>query len=454
MKVLLVNPYIYDFTAYDFWLRPLGLLYIASILEKYTDSELYWLDTLDRFQENAFPKAGSHGKKAKSSGRGKYHREIVDKPAVYNQVPRFYSRFGMPYDAFREKMENLPDVDIIFVTSLMTYWHEGCRFTIDALRKRFPNARIVLGGLLPTLVPHDLLRLHVEADIYVEGYGESKVLDIVAAEGGTVHAHPDFSQIANLPTPAVQFLSNRKTLPLMTSRGCPMHCTYCASDIVNPGFFERSAAHISAEILHMRETFGTEHFVIFDDALLINKRKRFFEVFRPLIDVPGLSFHTPNGLHAGEIDIETAQIMFRSGFKTLRLSFESTNSDILSRSSHKVTVDKMVRAVENLEAVGYRRRDLGVYLLFGLPGQRLADINKALDFVRDLGVSPNLSYYSPVPRTRDFLSLQESGLLSSPLDLYQTNNIYFIYTKTGFSVEEIVDVKDRASQIGADIRKS
>ena len=55
MKILLVNPYIYDFTAYDLWLRPLGLLYIAAILKKYTDSELYWLDVLDRYQAVAAP---------------------------------------------------------------------------------------------------------------------------------------------------------------------------------------------------------------------------------------------------------------------------------------------------------------------------------------------------------------------------------------------------------------
>ena len=73
MNVLFINPYIYDFTAYDLWLRPLSLLYLAAVVEKYSDSEVFWLDTLDRFQFNEAPAS-------KQDGRGKYFREIIEKP--------------------------------------------------------------------------------------------------------------------------------------------------------------------------------------------------------------------------------------------------------------------------------------------------------------------------------------------------------------------------------------
>jgi len=46
-KVLLVNPWIYDFAAYDYWLKPVGLLYIASLLNK-LGVETVLLDLLDR----------------------------------------------------------------------------------------------------------------------------------------------------------------------------------------------------------------------------------------------------------------------------------------------------------------------------------------------------------------------------------------------------------------------
>lgn len=44
--ILLVNPWIYDFTAHDFWLKPLGLLYIASILRENIDCRINFIDSL------------------------------------------------------------------------------------------------------------------------------------------------------------------------------------------------------------------------------------------------------------------------------------------------------------------------------------------------------------------------------------------------------------------------
>ena len=443
MKVLLVNPYIYDFTAYDLWLRPLGLLYIAAVLKKYTDCELFWLDTLDRYQEGAYSPGDPALKSAKSSGRGKYHREIVEPPDIYKTISRPYARYGIPVKTFQQKIHRFPEVDIILVTALMTYWSDGLRFTIEALKKRFPKARVAVGGILPSLVPGEILKKTIDADYFIGGYGEEAVLRLIESNRGNVYEHPDFSQIDNIPFPAVEFLSNRDSLPLLTSRGCPFRCTYCASAILNERFRERDPGHIYEEILHHTKTYNTRHFAIFDDALLINKRQRFLEVFRKVSETLKVRFYTPNGLHAGEIDRETAEILFKSGFKTLRLSFESTTSEILSKSSGKVTVAEMVQAVENLEAAGYKRKDIAVYLLFGVPGQELKQLEKDLLFVKSLGVKPHLSYFSPVPGTVDFIKLQEKGVLATPVNLYETNKIYFLYNKTAFSPGEIKYIKEQ-----------
>lgn len=447
MKILLVNPYIYDFTAYDLWLRPLGLLYLAAVLKKYTDAELYWLDTLDRFQDGAFPPGGRAGGRRRADGKGKFHREPVAKPPLYRNVPRHYARYGIPLDTFQTRLDQLPEMDLVLVTSLMTYWIDGVAVTTAALRKRFPTAKIVLGGILPSLVPHERLKQQVAADKFIGGYGETNILDIAAEAGAAVRKHPDFSDIDNIPFPAVELMGSRSALPLMTSRGCPFHCTYCASDILNKKFAERNPEKILEEILFMHHTHGARHFSIFDDALLINKRNRFLKVFRDVKKQLDVRFHTPNGLHVSEIDRETAGILFQSGFKTLRLSFESTSEEILSRSCDKVTVTQMEQAVSNLEAAGYQRKDLGVYLLFGLHRQKAADIETALRFVNDLGVTPHLSYYSPVPGTKDFTELQQAGVLSSPVHLPETNKLYFLYEKSGLTPDEIQHIRTMAVEI-------
>lgn len=448
MKLLLVNPYIYDFTAYDLWLKPLGLLYIASVLKEYTDCELYWLDLLDRFQENAFLPGDPALKNTHNDGSGKYHREILtQKPALYQTVPRHYCRYGIPFDVFREKIEKFPQVDMILVTSLMTYWVDGLKVTIDCLKERFPGAIVVLGGILPSLASAHLSRHGIRVDHLIAGYGETKILELVAARGAKVYSHPDFRGLDALPYPAVEYLSNQKYLPLLTSRGCPFHCTYCASATLNEKLLERSPEKVWEEILYMHDRFGTEHFALFDDALLINKRKRFYRIFQKVKEKLRVHFHTPNGLHVGEIDRETADLFFTCGFKTLRLSFESTGAEILAKSSNKTTVKQMIKAVENLETAGYRRKDIGVYLLFGYPGQKIGDIEESFRFAADLGVTINLSYFSPVPGTVDFAALQKTGILSTPIDLYETNKIYFVYNKSGFTREQIAIGKEKATAI-------
>ena len=157
----------------------------------------------------------------------------------------------------------------------------------------------------------------------------------------------------------------------------------------------------------MSEQYSPEHFIIFDDALLINKENRFWKIF-PNLELNSPShFHTPNGLHAKEIDLKTAEILYSSGFKTIRLGFESLKPDILSSSSNKVNESEMREAVVNLERAGYDRNQIEIYLLFGYPGQTISDLEEVLFFVRDLGTIPRLALYSPVPGSKDFKKLQE-----------------------------------------------
>lgn len=433
MNVLFINPYIYDFTAYDLWLRPLSLLYLAAVVEKYSDSEVFWLDTLDRFRFNKTPTS-------KQDGRGKYFREIIEKPQIYEQVPRNYSRYGIPVSLFRKKLEELPEIDIIFVTSIMTYWVDGVNFTINELRKKFPDSLIVLGGILPTLLA-EKIGSFVKADIYIEGYGEKKILEIIRDKKGKVSKYPDFSDLDNIPFPQFRFLGTKKYLPILTSRGCPYRCTYCASHLLNSRFRERSYENIFNEISLMHEKFRTEHFIIFDDAFLVNKKKRFKKVFELVRKNLNVNFHTPNGIHAREIDKETAGLLFDSGFKTIRLSFESTDIKILEKSCGKVNVKEMSEAVRNLENAGFKKRDIECYLLFGIPGQSITELERSIRYVKGLGIIPRLSLYSPVPGTIEFSELQRKGIISKNLNLYETNKIYFLYLRSGFKEYEIKHIQ-------------
>ena len=50
-KLLLINPWIYDFAAFDLWSKPLGLLYIASFLRR-QNFEIAYIDCLNKYPVN------------------------------------------------------------------------------------------------------------------------------------------------------------------------------------------------------------------------------------------------------------------------------------------------------------------------------------------------------------------------------------------------------------------
>ncbi|MEM4367942.1 MAG: hypothetical protein QXO21_02850, partial [Candidatus Anstonellales archaeon] len=85
MKVLLVNPPIYDFSAYDVWLKPLGLLYLSNILKE-SGIEVVMLDCLDRNLFLDIP--------AKEDGTGKYPQKDIKKPDIISNIPLNYKRYG------------------------------------------------------------------------------------------------------------------------------------------------------------------------------------------------------------------------------------------------------------------------------------------------------------------------------------------------------------------------
>ena len=90
----------------------------------------------------------------------------------------------MPLDLFEQNIDQIPaDIDLIFITSLMTYWVDGVNFTVSMLRKKFPRAKIFIGGILPTLLKSNSSE-YLNGDYFIEGYGEAQILKIIKDFGG------------------------------------------------------------------------------------------------------------------------------------------------------------------------------------------------------------------------------------------------------------------------------
>jgi radical SAM superfamily enzyme YgiQ (UPF0313 family) len=110
-------------------------------------------------------------------------------------------------------------------------------------------------------------------------------------------------------------------------------------------------------------------------------------------------FHCPNGLHLREITPRLARLMHRCGFRTVRFGFETASAERQESTGGKVTTDQLRQAVAYLLEAGYAPRDIGVYLLCGLPGQDVRELKAGIDLVAASGARPILAEYSPIPGT-------------------------------------------------------
>ncbi len=244
--LLLINPWIYDVAAYDFFAQPLGLLYLASFLSS-RGYEVHFLDCLDTPHTR-------HG----AFGTGRYPKEILPAPPALQGIPRRYGRYGVSEADFQARLAAVPRPDAILVTSLMTYWYPGVQAAIRLARVQFPGVPVLLGGIYATLCPKHA-REHSGADVVLTGPGEEDIipqlaaLGLAAPQGGPGGPPP---QLDDLPYPALHLLSHLSYLPLLTSRGCPLDCDYCASRQLQPQFRRRRPLAVVEEIAYWQESLG------------------------------------------------------------------------------------------------------------------------------------------------------------------------------------------------------
>lgn len=421
-NLLLINPWIYDFAAYDFWAKPLGLLYIANILRQ-NGHEVYFIDclTMNHPGMQKFRKP-----LRRNFGTGKFCKEKVPKPNPLKDIPRSYSRYGITLQVFEEDLRKIPTPDAILITSLMTYWYPGVFEAVEIAREFYPETPVILGGIYATLC-YDHAKAYSGADYVIQGEGEDKILDIVSElTGHTIRYYPDKGNLDSYPYPAFDLFSNIKYICILTSRGCPYHCSYCISHKLNPTFIQRDPSKVIDEIEYWVKRLGVKDVAFYDDALLINAKDHIIPLLHAVIERKiKVNFHTPNGLHVREISKDVAHLLYKAGFKTIRLGLEAQNSKFHEVMDRKVGEGDFAEAVHNLKEAGFEGKDIGVYLLVGLPGQTKDEIEESIRYVQGFGVVPRLAEYSPLPGT----DLWSEAIRTSRFDLeheplFHNNSIF------------------------------
>lgn len=261
------------------------------------------------------------------------------------------------------------------------------------------EGEVTLGELLD--------RLHQRSD--KESLAFDDILGLAWPSGRTPR-RPDMTRLDDLPFPAWDLIDVERyrsiwkqhhgyySMNMVTTRGCPYHCNWCAKPIWGQRYNSRSPENVVAELKWLKETYRPDHIWFADDIFGLKPGwiERFSELVRKqdaIIPFKCLS-------RADLIKPAVVAGLQLAGCRTVWMGAESGSQRILDAMEKGTTVEHIAAARRLLGATGI---DVGYFLQFGYPGETRADIEATLELVRatqpdDIGIS--VSY--PLPGTPFF----------------------------------------------------
>ena len=434
---LLINPPVYDFALFDLFHKPLGLMRIGRWLER-NGYSVHMVDALDINDERS---AKSLGKPVRRpDGTGKFFRQPVALPPHVSGVERRYARYGIIDESLKRRLSEIHP-DVVLITSGMTYWYPGVVEVSRLVKALYPKTPVLIGGVYASLLP-DHCTAHTEADLVVSGPAETVLSDTLASFG--------LPSLTGIPGYEVLPLSEvwRGAGVIRLNSGCPLKCDYCASRLLCSRFKSGDPTAAFSAMSSLCEDCGVSTFAFYDDALLFEKEKALLPLLESIIDSPSkFALYTPNGLHIRWLDSPTAHLMKQSGFMEVRLGLESSSEEFHASHDNKTDVGNFQDAVESLRSAGFNGNQIVTYVLAGLPGQRVEEVEESIRFVSSAGAAASVAEYSPVPGTSLWSkSVTVSSFPIGEEPIYQSNSV-FPMAWDGFTTKDLQRLKELSREL-------
>jgi radical SAM superfamily enzyme YgiQ (UPF0313 family) len=418
MKIALINPRV---ESYSSTLPPLGLLYIAAVLEK----EGFEVMVFDPHPDND-----------------------SELDHIINYQP-----------------------DIIGLSILTTYVQRA-KNIISILKERLKNSILIVGGVHPTVLPEKSLSLF-GADVVVVGEGEitmrelvlslnkdrhiSNIKGIVYKNNQDIIKNPPRELIEDLdsiPFPARDLVDFEKYLfppgiirgywserstSLITSRGCPFHCIFCGSQaIFGRRVRRRSVENVINELKVLINNYGIDSVWFIDDTFTINKR--WVNDFCNAVIHNDLKIKWGCQARVNTVHEETLSLMKSAGLVQLDFGVESGSDKVLKalkKDSNEVTIRNAFRITKKVGV-----RTLATFI-FNNPSEEKEDIVKTFMLAKEINPDFVSSFFlTPFPGTElmDMANANnwitdknyiEGGLKKKPI------------MRINFSEEELYEIRRR-----------
>lgn len=349
---------------------PLGLLYIASFLEK----EGYNVEFIDY-------QLFSHARRFDAQ----LFIDAVGKPA--------------------------PLVGFSCMSNLLPF----CVLCARVLKKKYPKCSIVLGGVGPSPVASEISEAFPFISSVVEGEGELPMRDLMEGVVTCLPARKIVGDLNTLPLPAyhlIDFDVYKVAPSIITSRGCPRRCTFCTEPHNFGGKVRyQSIESVIQELELLNSLSGHTLFLFQDDTLPIN-RPRFKRLLNTFSD---LSFPIKWKCFSRVdlMDEELMEEMVDSGCVQIRYGIESGSNKTLKRIKKGFTIQKAYQVAE--KSVRHFP-SVHASFIWGYPFEEMEEFEETLQWVSKFeaaGVSVLLFECSPLPGSSLYKEFREGLTFSS-----------------------------------------
>ncbi|BBB89613.1 MAG TPA: radical SAM protein [Methylomusa anaerophila] len=321
-------------------------------------------------------------------------------------------------------------------------------------RQAAPAAKVVLGGVHPTLDPAGVLA-NDSVDFVIRGEGEQALGGLVAAlEGrssiadvaGLCYREGDKSVIKektliidqdSLPAPAYdsfpveryiqhnQLLRDIRGVSMLVSRGCPFPCSFCAvHQTMGRKWRVKSANLVVDQIIGLKNKYHLDG-IWFKDSIL-NLNRQWTRDFSQILIERKVDIAWQANTRIDLINEEELQLMQRAGLTQVDLGIESGSPQSLAKLGKGITVDQIK------EKVKLARKYVKVFGFFmiGLPGEEEKDVVKTFELAKELKLDRSTwSIYSPLPGSTFYDDLVQAGTIK-PYQL-DYERIHFTETYEG-----------------------
>ena len=336
-------------------------------------------------------------------------------------------------------VDRIPKDASLVGISVNSFTYNASREIAHAVKLRNPETTVVIGGPVPTTIPHTVLE-DFRCDGLVRGEAEFAIVRIMenlaagstafddgvigavyrGLDGMTNVSNPveRITDLDRIPFPAFHLLPPLKTYrsravrspsaPIITTRGCPYGCTFCSKDVFGRRVTFRSAANVLEEIDVLHRKYGVRQIDILDDNFSLN-RKRMDEILDGLISAykGKLALNLQSGIRTELLEEDLIVKMKHAGVTKLGIGIESADEEVL-KLCHK---ESNLAQIEN--AVRWaKKHGIAVFGFFiiGLPGETEEAFRKTLDYARKLDLDvANFCMAIPFVGTELYMLVQKNG---------------------------------------------